>query len=464
MEAVSYPLAACPDAAHSAPAALASVARYHGLAVSLREVRVLTRDAGDDFDLSWVLIAARLLGFESLPLSGEYDQLPEVERPNLLLLKGADGVQRFVVLYEIDAESVVVGDPARGRVERRRREEFLAEWTGDCISVAPRPEELSHLRAQLARLGDPWTRLKEALDPARAGIRKSVFAAGFIAVGVILAYGPRSQALASWIGLCALGVAALSSLWLVLFGQSCRSCNATRWLAGVLPLDRLGVAFYTLAFVAASGPGREPILAQALLCASGVHAALLWLLAQARAACSGCVLTAGTAFVAATAFSVAAGGVGGLGILGALASAAATLAALPVSQQLAALLGDREARRLARVAAEEGAPAPGAVRVTVWKRRQCSLCLYYESILRSALLEEFGETVTHEEREAEHPWLSVPLIVVSGALTIVFKGLPPEDEQGDRYQALSRAVQAAQDPRLAPLGQLGGVLIVESHK
>src|SRR5881628_2732650 len=101
MESAGYPLVACPDAVQSAPAALASVARYHGLSVSLREVRTLTRDAGDDFDLSWLVIAGRLLGFESLPLSGEYGQLPEVERPNLLLLKSAAGAQRFVVLYEI---------------------------------------------------------------------------------------------------------------------------------------------------------------------------------------------------------------------------------------------------------------------------------------------------------------------------------------------------------------------------
>jgi hypothetical protein len=58
----------------------------------------------------------------------------------------------------------------------------------------------------------------------------------------------------------------------------------------------------------------------------------------------------------------------------------------------------------------------------------------------------------------------LPLIVVCGALTIVFKGLPPEDEDGDRYHALSRAVQAAQDPRLAPLGKLGGLLVVESRR
>jgi peptidase C39-like protein len=463
MEPASYPLVACPDAAQSAPAVLASVACFHGLAVSLREIRALTRDAGDGFDLAWVLIAARLLGFESLPLSGEYDQLPEVERPNILLLGGPGGAQRFVVLYEIDPDSAVIGDPILGRVERRTRDQLVAEWTGDCISVAPRPAELSRTRGQLARLGEPLAWLKEALDPARAGARGAVFAAAFLAVGLVLALGARSRDFASWIGLCALGVAALSSLGLALFGASCRSCNAASRLAGVLPLDRLGSAFYALAFAAAARPGREPILAQALLLASGVHVALLWLLVRARAACPGCVLAAGAAFVAAAAFSVVAGGVSGLEVLGALACAAATFAALPVARRLAAVLGDREARRLARAVAEESAAAPGAVQVRVWKRHRCPSCLYYESILRPGLSEEFGEAVTLDDRQAEQAWLPVPLIVVSGALTIVFKGLPPEDDEGDRYQALSRAVLAAQDPRLVPLGQLGGLLLVESR-
>jgi len=102
METAAYPLLSCPDPSQSGPAALASVARYHGLLLSLAQLIALTRDAGDHFDLTWMVIAPRLIGFESLALSGEYDQLAEVERPILLLLRGAGGRERFVVLYEID--------------------------------------------------------------------------------------------------------------------------------------------------------------------------------------------------------------------------------------------------------------------------------------------------------------------------------------------------------------------------
>jgi hypothetical protein len=63
-----------------------------------------------------------------------------------------------------------------------------------------------------------------------------------------------------------------------------------------------------------------------------------------------------------------------------------------------------------------------------------------------------------EEKEAETPWLPTPLIVVSGALTILFQGLPPGDE--DRYAALSQAVQLAREPRPASLGELRGLFLV----
>ena len=52
----------------------------------------------------------------------------------------------------------------------------------------------------------------------------------------------------------------------------------------------------------------------------------------------------------------------------------------------------------------------------------------------------------------------VSLIVIGSATPIVFKGLPPENESGDRYQALSAALRAAQDPGLSTLGAL---LVVE---
>jgi hypothetical protein len=176
------------------------------------------------------------------------------------------------------------------------------------------------------------------------------------------------------------------------------------------------------------------------------------------------VATALASFIAATAFTVSAGGISGLGILGAAAGAAAILILLPLSRQLATLLGDREARRLAREVTAAACSTGGRARVTVWKRSGCFFCLYYESILRPALVAEFADDVIVDEREATHSWFSAPLIVVSGTVTVVFKGLPPENSDGDRYQPLSAAVHAALDPQLARLGQLDGLLVVESQK
>jgi hypothetical protein len=454
METAAYPLLSCPDPSQSGPAALASVARYHGLPLSLTQLAALTRDAGDSFDLTWMVIAPRLIGFESLALSGEYDQLTDVERPTLLLLRGAGGRERFVVLYEIDPDAAVIGDPAGGQIERISRAQLLVEWTGDCISLTPEPAALAQARARLASLGDPWSWLREAFAPTQAGWRKRAFLAALLAVvGVISS--ARGQGLAGWGGLFALGLAALSSFWLALLGRACVSCSAATRIAGVLPLAHLGAAFYTVTLALAAWSGHGPLLLAALFCASGVHGALLWSLARARVVCSGCLLAAAGVFLAAAAFSLAARGVGAVEVFGALACAAATFAALPLSRRLAALLGDRAARDLALTVA---APPAGRVRVVVWKRRGCTPCLYYEAILRPALREELGDELLLEEKEAEAPWLPTPLIVVSGALTILFKGLPPGDE--DRYAALSQAVQLAREPRLASLGELRGLFLV----
>jgi hypothetical protein len=173
---------------------------------------------------------------------------------------------------------------------------------------------------------------------------------------------------------------------------------------------------------------------------------------------------AAAALTAASAFSLASTGDGRLRLLSALVGMATMFAALPASRELATLLGDREARRLARSVADLGPPLTGAVRVTVWKVRGCPFCLYYESILRPGILEEFGEAIVLEEKEADYAWLPVPLIVVSGAVTIVFKSLPPEDEQGDRYHVLSAAVQAGGDQQFAALGRAGGLFVIDGRK
>jgi hypothetical protein len=430
------PRVRCQRPAESAAAALAAVAQFHDLPLRAGEVATLV-GLPAVVELGELVVASRMCGFESVPLGGGFDDLPEVPRPNIVRWK--DG--RFVVLYEIDASSARVADPIDG-VATLSREEFVARWTGDCLQVVP--ADLDGARAKLAAHRN-W--LGRLLSP-----RTLAFAVGVAAIAALVWRGGSTVAAA------ALGVATLASLWLVLFQAGCAACNRAHQLAGALPLEKLGALFYVALLVASR---IEPLVAcYALAFAVGAHASLVAILVRERVLCPPCLLTAAAALVAAAA------SLGGSDALmdGALvvAGAAAAWLAIPFFRRAASDGALAESRRVAlEWLKQAGAIAPGQVRVAVWKRVGCSGCLFYEAVHRAALLQDFEGVVTLDERDAAKLRVPTPLVLVAGAAAILFLGLGGKE---DDYERLQAAVELARDPALAALaalGRLGGLFVVE---
>jgi hypothetical protein len=426
------PCVRCERKEQSAAAALATVAQFHELSIGAQEIAPLV-GLPSLTELGELVVASRLLGFESVPLEGGYDDLPEVVRPNIVLFN--DG--RFVVLYEIDAKQARVADPLAGE-RTLSRDEFSSQWTGDCLQVVP--ARLDDARRRLAARRHLWTRLAQP--------RPLLFLAGALAIAAPVA---MDRTVAS----AALGVAALCSMWLVLFQASCAQCNRAHQLAGALPLDRLGALFYASLLIAARF---EPRLAGYALCAAvGGHASLLALLARERVVCRPCVVTGVAAAVAA---AVLARGLPLAAVaFASVASAAALGLAVPFFRRVGRARALFESRRVAlEWLASAGEPPPGKVRVVVWKRSGCAACLSYEAVFKRALIEEFEDVVVIDERDASRLRIPTPLILVAGTVRCLFVGLPGRD---DDYEALQRAVESARDPAFAALGRLGGVQLIE---
>jgi hypothetical protein len=426
------PCVRCQRKEQSAAAALATVAQFHELSIGAQEIAPFV-GLPSLTELGELVVASRMLGFESVPLEGGYDDLPEVARPNIVLFK--DG--RFVTLFEIDAKEARVADPLAG-VRTLLRDEFSSQWNGDCLQVVP--ARLDDARRRLADRRRVWTRLAQP--------RPLLLLAGALAIAVPLAIDGSFAA-------AALGVAALSSLWLVLFQASCAQCSRAHQLAGALPLDRLGALFYASLLIAAPF---EPRLAGYALCAAvGGHASLLALLARERVLCRPCVVTA---VAAAAAAAVLARGLPLVAVaLAFVAGAAALGLAVPFFRRVARAHALFESRRVAlEWLTQAGEPPPGKVRVVVWKRSGCAACLFYEAVFKQALIEEFQEVVAIDERDASRLRVPTPLILVAGTVRFLFVGLPGRD---DDYQALQRAVESARDPACAAVGRLGGVQLIE---
>jgi hypothetical protein len=411
----------------SASAALATVANFHQLPIGARELAPLV-GLPQVTELGELVVAARLLGFESVPLEGGYDELPEVPRPNIVRFK-----DRFVVLYEIDADATRVADPLHG-VRTLSRAEFSSEWTGDCLQVVP--ADLDSARRKLVAHRAWWRRL---LVP-----RALAFAVGAAALGGLAAgdgLSARSLALA---------VAAAGSLWLVLFQADCAQCSRAHQLAGALPLDRLGALFYPALLVAVRLDALH--VGYALAFAAGGHVALVAILARERVLCLPCVVTAAAAWLA---FGLSARALLPLiAVVVAAAGVAAAALSVPFFRRVAEARALFEARRLAlEWLAHAG--ASDKVRVVVWKRAGCASCLFYESVWKPALAQDYQEAIAIEERDAAGLHIATPLILVAGSVRVLFVALTGRE---DDYQRLQNAVEAARAP--SPLGALDGMTIV----
>ena len=118
----------------SGAAAIATLAQYYGLPLGYRDMRSILGLESLKLDLFYLLFASRKFGFQAVPLEGDYADLPEVARPNIVVFKGEDQEEiAFRVLYEINAEAALIGNVETGEIERLNKETFSQLWTGDAV-------------------------------------------------------------------------------------------------------------------------------------------------------------------------------------------------------------------------------------------------------------------------------------------------------------------------------------------
>jgi hypothetical protein len=179
-------------------------------------------------------------------------------------------------------------------------------------------------------------------------------------------------------------------------------------LAGDLALPAVGVAFYLALLVAVFGTP-PALVSGGLFFASGVHVWLITLLTRVRVVCWSCAAIALTVWSAAALSAFTTGGVLWIAAASALSGFALAWVITSYARQLYQLQARQGAYRLAREVAQEGDAVPtGHVRLVVCKRQDCPLCSFYETAIRPALEEEFGEVVTFEERDAAHAKAATP--------------------------------------------------------
>src|SRR5690242_9232728 len=92
---------------------------------------------------------------------GDFEHLPEVPRPNIVTFRrtGNQSVD-FMVLYEIDKDSTVIGNTTTGAIQQLSKEDFCSRWNGDAVQILPKQSEFNAVQKQLRDLHDPWATLR----------------------------------------------------------------------------------------------------------------------------------------------------------------------------------------------------------------------------------------------------------------------------------------------------------------
>ena len=136
-----YPVIRQYDQVDCGPASLLSVLKFYGGNTSLAQLRELTNTSVNGSTMLDLVNAAKKIGFDASGASGEYDDLMKVKMPCIAHVVIDEMLNHFVVVYEIDAKKVKIGDPGKG-VYNLNCQEFDKIWKSKAIVIIKPTENL----------------------------------------------------------------------------------------------------------------------------------------------------------------------------------------------------------------------------------------------------------------------------------------------------------------------------------
>ncbi|MBA2480216.1 MAG: peptidase domain-containing ABC transporter [Planctomycetes bacterium] len=124
------------DQSDCGAAALATVAKQHGLAIGIGRIRELVGTDRAGTTLLGLLKGAERIGFSGNGAKGDWDGLSQVPLPAICHVVNQTGQGHFVVVHRITKDRIIVADPGQGQVEQRK-DAFIAMWTGYALLLTP---------------------------------------------------------------------------------------------------------------------------------------------------------------------------------------------------------------------------------------------------------------------------------------------------------------------------------------
>lgn len=118
-------------------ACLASIASHYDLKVPVSKIRQIAGTDKKGTNALGMIEAAEKLGFSGKGVRGDMSAIPDLPVPTIAHVIIKEVLHHYVVIYKTSDKMVKVMNPAYGRLETYRSEEFEKIWSGVLILLTP---------------------------------------------------------------------------------------------------------------------------------------------------------------------------------------------------------------------------------------------------------------------------------------------------------------------------------------
>ncbi|MDH5032273.1 peptidase domain-containing ABC transporter [Chryseobacterium cucumeris] len=118
-------------------ACLASVAIHYGLKMPIAKIRQICHTDTRGTNVLGLIQGLEKMGFNAKGVKGGVDALPELPLPAIAHIIVNGRMHHYVVIYKVAKDKITVMDPAKGKLEEYKIEEFSKIWTGVLILLEP---------------------------------------------------------------------------------------------------------------------------------------------------------------------------------------------------------------------------------------------------------------------------------------------------------------------------------------
>lgn len=118
-------------------ACLASVATHYGLEMPIAKIRQICHTDTRGTNVLGMVQGLEQMGFNAKGVKGGVDALPDIPLPAIAHIIINGQMHHYVVIYKVTKDEITVMDPARGKLEDYKIEEFSKIWTGVLILLEP---------------------------------------------------------------------------------------------------------------------------------------------------------------------------------------------------------------------------------------------------------------------------------------------------------------------------------------